>query len=109
MPLKMRASINDPSTQRNLRRVEVVRVFTRSTLQRAFHRALKQSGVAKAAHVHSLRHSMATHLLEAGVNLRIIQSILGHATPTTTALYTHLTQQVRESVKAPINELMNGL
>src|SRR6266487_3850959 len=81
----------------------------RGTLQRAFHRALKQSGVAKAAHVHSLRHSMATHLLEAGVNLRIIQSILGHATPATTALYTHLTQQVRESVKAPINELMNGL
>jgi site-specific recombinase XerD len=82
---------------------------TRSTLQRAFGRALKQSGVRKAAHVHTLRHSMATHLLEAGVNLRIIQSILGHATPTTTAVYTHLTQQVRESVKAPINELMNGL
>jgi site-specific recombinase XerD len=82
---------------------------TRSTLQRAFGRALKQSGVAKAAHVHTLRHSMATHLLEAGVNLRIIQTILGHATPTTTALYTHLTQQVRESVKTPLNELMNGL
>ena len=82
---------------------------TRSTLQSAFRRALKQSGVGKAAHVHSLRHSMATHLLEAGVNLRIIQSILGHTTPVTTALYTHLTQQVRESVKAPINELMNGL
>ena len=83
--------------------------ITPSTLQRAFGRALKQSGVRKAAHVHSLRHSMATHLLEAGVNLRIIQTILGHTTPTTTALYTHLTQQVRESVKTPINELMNGL
>ena len=83
--------------------------ITPSTLQRAFGRALKQSGVRKAAHVHSLRHSMATHLLEAGVNLRIIQGILGHATPTTTALYTHLTHQVRESVKTPINELMNGL
>src|SRR5216117_1111341 len=82
---------------------------TRSTLQRAFRRALLQSGVRKRAHVHSLRHSMATHLLEAGVNLRIIQTILGHATPTATALYTHLTQQVRESVKTPINELMNGL
>ena len=82
---------------------------TRSTLQRAFRRALLQSGVRKSAHVHSLRHSMATHLLEAGVNLRIIQTILGHTTPTTTALYTHLTQQVRESVKTPINELMNGL
>ena len=82
---------------------------TRSTLQRAFRCALQQSGVRKRAHVHSLRHSLATHLLEAGVNLRLIQSILGHTTPTTTALYTHLTQQVRESVKTPINELMNGL
>jgi site-specific recombinase XerD len=81
----------------------------RSTLQRAFRRALKKSGVSKAAHVHTLRHSYATHLLEARVNLRIIQSILGHATPTTTSIYTHLTQQVRDSVVGPINELVNHL
>jgi len=81
----------------------------RDGLQRAFHAARRQSGVRKAAHVHTLRHSYATHLLEAGVNLRVIQNILGHATPTTTAIYTHLTEQVRESVQAPINELVNGL
>jgi site-specific recombinase XerD len=78
-------------------------------LQAAFHRALQQSGVRKAAHVHTLRHSYATHLLEAGVNLRIIQEILGHASPTTTALYTHLTEQARQAVALPINELVRSL
>lgn len=82
---------------------------TGAALQGAFRRARLQSGVTKAAHVHTLRHSYATHLLEAGVNLRVIQSILGHATPNTTAIYTHLTQQVRDAVAAPINELMRDL
>ena len=82
---------------------------TRSALQLAFRRALQHSGVRKAAHVHTLRHSYATHLLEANVNLRIIQHNLGHDSPKTTAVYTHLTTAVRDSVIEPLNRLMDGL
>ena len=78
---------------------------TRSSLQSAFRRALARSGVSKRAHVHTLRHSWATHLLEDGVPLRVIQSYLGHSSPRTTALYTHLTTKVQEAAWGPINAL----
>jgi len=78
-------------------------------VQKAFGRALHQSGIPKAAHVHTLRHSYGTHLLEAGVNLRVIQCLLGHRSPRTTALYTHLTPQVIESVSHTLNQLVSAL
>jgi integrase/recombinase XerD len=78
-------------------------------LQEAFARALQLSGVNKAAHVHSLRHSYATHLLEARVNLRVIQEVLGHRSPKTTAIYTHLTPAVLEQASCAINQVVNGL
>lgn len=82
---------------------------TRSSLQSAFCRAWKKTGIAKRAHVHTLRHAYATHLLEAGVNLRLIQDNLGHRSPKTTALYTHLTREVRATLTDPLNELMKDL
>jgi integrase/recombinase XerD len=80
-----------------------------SSMQKAFRAALRESGVHKNATIHTLRHSYATHLLEAGLNLRIIQSYLGHASPATTAIYTHLTSTTDVQAITKINEMVAGL
>jgi integrase/recombinase XerD len=81
----------------------------RNSLQDAFRAALKASGIHKHASVHTLRHSYATHLLEAGVSLRLIQDYLGHDSPTTTALYTHLTAPTDAKAREALASLMDAL
>ena len=81
----------------------------RNSVQDAFRAALKHSGISKRASVHTLRHSYATHLLEAGVNLRLIQDYLGHNTPTTTAIYTHLTVKADAMAREALTALMADL
>lgn len=80
--------------------------ITHESLQSAFRSAVQKSGLHKRAHVHTLRHSYATHLLEDGVNLRLIQEYLGHSSLRTTAVYTHLTREIHDAARDPINRLM---
>jgi integrase/recombinase XerD len=83
--------------------------ISRSSLQGAFVRAVRQCDIRKQAHVHTLRHSYATHLLEAGVALQLIQEYLGHKSARTTTIYTHLTRELREAALEPINSLTASL
>lgn len=83
--------------------------MSKRSVQDAFRAALKQSRLNKRASVHTLRHSWATHLLEAGVNLRLIQEWLGHHSPATTSVYTHLTFKAEQLGTQAINQLMSDL
>jgi site-specific recombinase XerD len=79
--------------------------MTERTVQMAFHRCVAQSGIAKKAVVHTLRHSYATHLLEEGISVRIISQFLGHASLNTTVIYTHLTIVSEEKTRAALDRL----
>jgi len=83
--------------------------MSKSSVQDAFRAALKQSGINKRASVHTLRHSWATHLLEAGVHLRLIQEYLGHNSPATTSVYTHLTAKAEQLGAEAINRVIDNL
>jgi site-specific recombinase XerD len=80
-----------------------------TTLQKTFKIVLLQSGIRKEASIHTLRHSYATHLLERGINLRVIQELLGHQSPQTTARYTHLTDKSFHKLAETVNRLAADL
>jgi integrase/recombinase XerD len=78
----------------------------KNSVQGALRRVVRQLGLTKRVSIHTLRHSYATHLLEAGVNLRQIQQYLGHQSLKTTTLYLHLTSQGQEHAVATLEDLM---
>lgn len=83
--------------------------LSESSLQNTFKAALRESGIRKVASIHTLRHSYATHLLERGVDLRVIQELLGHKSPQTTAIYTHLTDKSFQTLTETLNSLIADL
>jgi len=78
-------------------------------VQAALKKALPEAGIRRRITVHSLRHSYATHLLESGVDLREIQTLLGHSSPVTTARYAHLTEVTAANTRERIEALMQSL
>ena len=73
--------------------------------QRAFQAAASKVGITKAASVHTLRHSLATHLLMSGYDIRTVQELLGHKDVKTTMIYTHVLNRGGRGVQSPIDLL----
>ena len=84
-------------------------LMDRGGIQTTIRLAAKDAGISKRVHVHTLRHSYATHLLEFGLNLRTLQHILGHASPDTTAKYTCMTREAQQNGTLVIQSLMEQL
>ena len=83
--------------------------LTRGSLDHLFARAKKKAGIRKRVSPHSLRHAFATHLLERGVNIRVIQRLLGHRSLRSTEIYTHVAESYVRDTKSPLDDLLPDL
>ncbi len=79
--------------------------LTKKTIAKVVENSAKKAGIAKNVYPHLLRHSFATHLLEQGTDLRIIQKLLGHSDIRTTQMYTQISQQNIKNVRSPLDSL----
>ncbi|MES0385747.1 MAG: tyrosine-type recombinase/integrase [Hyphomicrobium sp.] len=80
-----------------------------ATARAAFNKARNACGFDEKFRPHSLRHSFATHMLQRGVDIRIIQLLLGHSSIRSTEIYTHLTEPLRENLRQLLRQTTDGL
>lgn len=79
--------------------------YSPSSIRTVYKKALVKAGIHKKVKLHGLRHSYATHLLEHGIDLRYIQTLLGHSSPKTTEIYTHVSIKKLDQIPSPIDFL----
>ena len=84
-------------------------VMDKGGVQKTIKWVARECGISKNVHIHTLRHSFATHLLERGVSLRAIQTHLGHASPVTTARYTKMTEEVIQNSALMNNDMLSDV
>lgn len=109
IPIFLLEELNQQSEMQQAKRKEYLfsgprNKFSIRNIQAIVKRAVRRAGINKPVHVHTLRHSFATHLLEAGVDIRKIQELLGHASLSTTQMYTHVSNEMLKGVRSPIDE-----
>ena len=85
------------------------RSLSRGSVEKIFAQARERAGIEKRITPHSLRHSFATHLLERGVNIRVIQRLLGHRSLRSTEIYTHVAETYVRDTQSPLDDLLPAL
>lgn len=81
--------------------------YSYSSMSRVLKTAANKAGIRRRVHLHMLRHSYATHLLEQGTDIRVIQEILGHHSIKTTTRYTHIADTHKANIKNPLDDIIN--
>jgi len=81
------------------------RPLTRESVNRVFHQAQRRAQITKHVYPYSLRHACATHMLESGTNIRVIQTLLGHRSLRTTQRYTHVATTFLQDTPSPLDRL----
>ncbi len=80
--------------------------YSRESVNRFIRKWCLRAGIEKPVRSHTFRHSFATHLLEQGTDIRYIQTLLGHSSPKTTAIYTHVSKRSLENIKSPLDRIL---